>query len=141
MLTLARRFKNSVIVGGVELVNLTTKPIHILTTGGFDPACPEQVVEIRPEGIIPSVQVKEREVNEIGGIPLVKYESKNAVGLPEQHEGVFYIVDTVTAQCMKGRRWDLIVPIKPEKRINDKGEEVIVFTAFATFISTPDEEE
>jgi len=141
MRVLAKHFRNSVILGGVELVNLTAKPIYVLTTGGFDPACPEQIIEIRPEGIIPSVQVKEHEVSRVGEIPVVKYRAGDVTGLPEQHEGVYYIVDAVTAQCMKGRRGDLLVPIKPQKRINDRGEEVVVFTAFATFVSVPDEDE
>jgi len=100
-----KRFSNSVMLGGVEVVNLTPHPVVIYLPDNTQ-------IEIKPEGLVPRVDATDVEVRRIGGVPILEKEFGEVKDLPEPCEGVIFIVSSLVAQACRQRR-DLVVPAHP----------------------------
>jgi|FLOH01.1.fsa_nt_gi hypothetical protein len=81
------------------LVNLTAHTINEVTTGASIP----------PSGRVARVKASTRKVNEFLGYPIFESTFGPVEGLPEEQEGVMYIV---SALCMNAcpERYDLLSP-------------------------------
>jgi hypothetical protein len=84
------------------LVNLTPHAVNLLTET-------EEIV-IPSAGIVRLREEQDREADLFGIYPVVRIRYAEAIGLPEEQEGTFYIVSNLVAQAFPGRG-DLLVPV------------------------------
>jgi hypothetical protein len=81
-----------------KIINLTP---HIINIEGQDP--------IESSGVCRCKEEIE-EVGEINGIKIINKSFGEVEGLPEEQEGIIYIVSLPIAQAVKGKRKDCFIP-------------------------------
>ena len=84
----------------MQLINLTPHSIR-LSNGET----------IEPTGYVSRVNTTQSQVDEIRGVPILESNISKTVNLPEEEEGVAYLVPSVVRQ-MAPRRKDLLSPTK-----------------------------
>jgi hypothetical protein len=94
----------------MQLINLTPHSIR-LSNG--------EVIE--PTGYVSRVNTTQSQVDDIRGVPILESSMSRTVNIPEEEEGVSYIVPSVVRQ-MAPRRRDLL---SPTKLIRDSNGNVI----------------
>lgn len=93
--------KNIYLLNGMEVINLTPHTVNVVWNGG-------DVFEFPSEGEARCSQ-KTTEAGFIGIIPITSTTFGEVEGLPEEKEGVYYIVSRLVMQACPDRR-DLLVP-------------------------------
>lgn len=87
-----------------KIVNLTPKEITILVQG--------RTMRIQPSGRLAKVHIKRNEENLVGyvmgEIPVFRPKAAEVEGIPEEREGVVYLVSSLVAQVAK--RKDVLSP-------------------------------
>ena len=94
-----------------KIINLTPHDVNLMLE--------DDVITFKSEGVA-RVQQKESIDDYFDQIPIYKNEYGKVEGLPEEKEGVYYIVSFVVANALKGKRQDLLVVTKTER--NEKGQ-------------------
>ena len=89
-----------------EIINLTPHDINLLLE--------DDTITFKSKGVA-RVQQKESIDDYFDRIPLYKKEYGEVEGLPEEEEGIYYIVSFVVASILKGKRNDLLIVTKPER--------------------------
>lgn len=103
-----------------KVVNLTPHDINIIGNDG-------QVLQTFPaSGDLARCQVSREQVGEVNGIPVNRTVFGAVTGLPEQQEGVVYIVSALVAQATK--RDDVLIP---DDAVRDEQGRIIGCRAFA----------
>lgn len=85
----------------------------------------QPLVTYPSQGVARAASVKEQ-VDVINGIPVYSTSYGEPEGLPEEKEGVFYLVSALTAQAAKGRKDLLLV----DGAVRDGEGKIVGCTAF-----------
>lgn len=87
----------------MQIINLTPHAIHLVDETG------EIARVFEPSGSVARVVLEERYAGTIEGLPVVTVVQRGIDGLPEQRDGVLYLVSSpVRSYC--GLRNDLLTP-------------------------------
>ncbi len=71
----------------------------------------EEVLRVHTEAKQPARCITERKFSRfVSGIPVYKIIFKEVIDLPAVKENVFYIVSSIVAEAMRGKRTDLLIP-------------------------------
>jgi len=104
----------------MELVNLTPHEIKIVGEDG------KIRLVVPPSGQVARVKTEQQVIGSVNDIPIVKTEFGDVEGLPEPREGVYYIVATLVAQAMKGKREDVVAPdTSPQGVVRDSEGKIV----------------
>ena len=95
----------------MNIINLTPHDINLLLE--------DDVIVFKSEGIA-RVQQKEALDEYFDRVPIYKNKYGEVEGLPEEKDGVYYIVSFVVASALKDKRNDLLIVTKTER--NEKGQ-------------------
>lgn len=95
----------------MNIINLTPHDINLLLE--------DDVIVFKSEGIA-RVQQKEVLDEYFDRVPIYKNKYGEVEGLPEEKDGVYYIVSFVVASALKDKRNDLLIVTKTER--NEKGQ-------------------
>jgi hypothetical protein len=104
----------------MKIVNLNKHVIVVLFAG--------VETKYEPSGMVASVEVKQTIGAEVNGIPCVKNEYGEVVGLPAPENDTLYLVNAIVLERAKsamGRR-DCIAPDTGPTAIRDKGQVIAV---------------
>jgi hypothetical protein len=93
-------------------INLTHHNIVLRNKDG-------ELKTIKPSGVIARVQFNIVEIDSVDGIPVVRVDYEEPVGLPEPKEGVYYIVSATVKNAVGDSRKDVVAAYSVE-RINGK---------------------
>lgn len=105
----------------MKVINLTPHTINIVGADG-------QVVQSFPaSGELARCSVDREHVGEVNGIAVNRTVFGAVTGLPEQQEGVVYVVSALVAQAAKGRD-DVLIP---DDTVRDEQGRIIGCRAFA----------
>ena len=105
----------------MKIVNLTPHDVNIIGEIG-------EVVQTFPaSGELARCSVSREQVDVINGIPVNRTIFGDVEGLPEQQEGIVYIVSALVAQAVKDRD-DLLIP---DDAVRDEQGRVVGCRAFA----------
>lgn len=85
----------------VEVINKTPHPVTLVNG--------DKKVTIQPDSIPARCESESVSVDYGIGIPCFKTEFGEVNGLPEEKEGIIYIVSSITAQALKGKRNDCFI--------------------------------
>ena len=85
----------------MKIINLTPHPIVVECKDGMRKT-------FHPSGQVARVEMKDEQIGEIDGIPVVRGKVKQVTGIPKKQDGVYYIVSLFVLQ--NTNRDDLIVP-------------------------------
>ena len=101
------------------IVNLTPHPVQLLdgSNCSFDPKCRSYRVEgdvvvvktFAPGDVIPRCSQKEQLIGNVDGVDIFRMEFGEVENLPDQQDGVYYIVSAMVAQARPDRH-DLLIP-------------------------------
>lgn len=97
---------------GVAIVNLNKHAIVVQTSEGD--------VVFPPSGLVCTVAVKQVEVGNIGGIPIMANEYGEVENLPNPQEGVVFIVNAMVLGCID--RPDCVAPDTGPTAIRENGQ-------------------
>lgn len=86
----------------IKIKNATQHTVNVFVDG-------KEAIVLVPTGVLPRVQQQEEVVDTINGIKITKQTFSEPYGLPEEEEGVFWVVSRLTAEAAKNRK-DLLVP-------------------------------
>jgi len=104
----------------IRVINLTPHNINVVGEDG-------QVVQTFPaSGDLARCQVSREQVGEINGIPVNRTVFGDVTGLPEQQEGVVYVVSALVAQA--AGRDDVLIP---DDTVRDEEGRIIGCRGFA----------
>ena len=95
----------------MNIINLTPHDINLLLE--------DDVIVFKSKGIA-RVQQKEIIDEYFDRVPIYKNKYGEVEGLPEEKDGVYYIVSFVVASALKDKRNDLLIVTKTER--NEKGQ-------------------
>lgn len=95
----------------MNIINLTPHDVNLLLE--------DDVIVFKSEGIA-RVQQKEVLDEYFDRVPIYKNKYGKIEGLPEEKDGVYYIVSFVVANALKDKRNDLLIVTKTER--NEKGQ-------------------
>lgn len=95
----------------MNIINLTPHDINLLLE--------DDVIVFKSKGIA-RVQQKEALDEYFNRVPIYKNKYGEVEGLPEEKDGVYYIVSFVVASALKDKRNDLLIVTKTER--NEKGQ-------------------
>jgi len=95
----------------MNIINLTPHDINLLLE--------DDVIVFKSKGIA-RVQQKEALDEYFDRVPIYKNKYGEVEGLPEEKDGVYYIVSFVVASALKDKRNDLLIVTKTER--NEKGQ-------------------
>ncbi|RGQ08389.1 hypothetical protein DWZ11_00590 [Megamonas rupellensis] len=95
----------------MNIINLTPHDVNLLLE--------DDVIVFKSEGIA-RVQQKEVLDEYFDRVPIYKNKYGKIEGLPEEKDGVYYIVSFVVASALKDKRNDLLIVTKTER--NEKGQ-------------------
>lgn len=95
----------------MNIINLTPHDINLLLE--------DDVIVFKSKGIA-RVQQKEALDEYFDRVPIYKNKYGEVEGLPEEKDGVYYIVSFVVANALKDKRNDLLIVTKTER--NEKGQ-------------------
>ena len=95
----------------MNIINLTPHDVNLLLE--------DDVIVFKSEGIA-RVQQKEVLDEYFDRVPIYKNKYGEVEGLPEEKDGVYYIVSFVVANALKDKRNDLLIVTKTER--NEKGQ-------------------
>lgn len=95
----------------MNIINLTPHDVNLLLE--------DDVIVFKSEGIA-RVQQKEVLDEYFDRVPIYKNKYGKIEGLPEEKDGVYYIVSFVVASALKDKRNDLLIVTKTER--NKKGQ-------------------
>lgn len=95
----------------MNIINLTPHDINLLLE--------DDVIVFKSKGIA-RVQQKEALDEYFDRVPIYKNKYGEVEGLPEEKDGVYYIVSFVVASALKDKRNDLLIVTKIER--NEKGQ-------------------
>lgn len=105
----------------MKIVNLTPHDINIIGEIG-------EVVQTFPaSGELARCSVSREQVDVINGIPVNRTVFGAVTGLPEQQEGVVYVVSALVAQAVDGRD-DVVIP---DDAVRDEQGRIVGCRAFA----------
>lgn len=108
-------------------VNLTPHSVKVLTPSG-------QMVEIPPSGQVARVSTKSTVVGFVDGVPVVQTEYGDVENLPPPENGTVYIVSTIVAQALDGRRPDVLAPdTGPDSAVRNESGHVVAVRRFQVF--------
>lgn len=111
----------------MKLVNLTPHKISVFLPNG-------EKTEIEPSGTVARVQARSVEIGTVEGIPVVRTEFGAVDGLPEPQPNTIFIVSTLVAQALKGKRHDIVAPdTSPQSAIRDENGRIMGIKRFQTF--------
>jgi len=85
----------------INFINLTPHSIKIKRG--------EEIVEVKPSGVVARVSTREDIIGEIDGIPIIKRRFGEVEGLPKEKEGVILIVSSLVLSAVSGRK-DVMAP-------------------------------
>ena len=86
-----------------KIINLTPHPVVILGDNG------QTIATIPVSGLIARCNVKTETVGDLNGIPVTETVFESTGLLPEQMDGVFYVVSRITLLNYRDRK-DLVTP-------------------------------
>lgn len=95
----------------MNIINLTPHDVNLLLE--------DDVIVFKSKGIA-RVQQKEVLDEYFDRVPIYKNKYGEVEGLPEEKDGVYYIVSFVVASALKDKRNDLLIVTKTER--NEKGQ-------------------
>lgn len=95
----------------MNIINLTPHDVNLLLE--------DDVIVFKSKGIA-RVQQKEALDEYFDRVPIYKNKYGKIEGLPEEKDGVYYIVSFVVASALKDKRNDLLIVTKTER--NEKGQ-------------------
>lgn len=95
----------------MNIINLTPHDVNLLLE--------DDVIVFKSEGIA-RVQQKEVLDEYFDRVPIYKNKYGEVEGLPEEKDGVYYIVSFIVANALKDKRNDLLIVTKTER--NEKGQ-------------------
>lgn len=95
----------------MNIINLTPHDVNLLLE--------DDVIVFKSKGIA-RVQQKEVLDEYFDRVPIYKNKYGEVEGLPEEKDGVYYIVSFVVANALKDKRNDLLIVTKTER--NEKGQ-------------------
>lgn len=99
-----KKFNNSIVVDGVEVVNLTPHAINVFGEDGV-----EKYV-IQPEnGLVPRCAQENKVVSTVGGVPIYQCVFGEVENLPEETQGVILVVSRMVVSAAPNRG-DLVSP-------------------------------
>lgn len=95
----------------MNIINLTPHDVNLLLE--------DDVIVFKSEGI---ARVQQKEIIDecFDRVPIYKNKYGEVEGLPEEKDGVYYIVSFVVASALKDKRNDLLIVTKTER--NEKGQ-------------------
>lgn len=103
----------------MKIINLTPHEIKIVGADG-------KVIQSFPSEGVVRCQVTRQQAGEVNGIPVNRTIFGDVEGLPEQQEGIVYIVSALVAQATK--RDDVLIP---DDAVRDEQGRIIGCKAFA----------
>lgn len=108
--------------GKMKIINLTPHPIAVLTKEGM--------ITFPPSGTVARVSQIEEPAGSLDGVQLVRIRCGQVDGLPDEQEGVMYLVSRlVFERCVW--RHDLLVPdTGPGSAIRDSSGNIVGVTRF-----------
>ncbi len=105
----------------MKIVNLTPHDINIIGEIG-------EVVQTFPaSGELARCSVSREQVDAINSVPVNRTVFGEVTGLPEQQEGVVYVVSALVAQAVDGRD-DVVIP---DDAVRDEQGRIVGCRAFA----------
>lgn len=95
----------------MNIINLTPHDVNLLLE--------DDVIVFKSKGI---ARVQQKEIIDecFDRVPIYKNKYGEVEGLPEEKDGVYYIVSFVVANALKDKRNDLLIVTKTER--NEKGQ-------------------
>jgi glyoxylate utilization-related uncharacterized protein len=91
----------------MNIVNLTPHKITVITE---DEDRNPYVYEFLPSGTVARVSSTQTVVKQIENIPIVKTQFGEVEGLPDPQPDTIYIVSSLVAQALSGKRDDVVSP-------------------------------
>lgn len=91
----------------MNVINLTPHKVVVITE---DENRNPSFYEFPPSGTVARVSSTQTEVARIGNISIVKTEFGEVENLPESQENTIYIVSSLVAQALAGKRDDVVAP-------------------------------
>lgn len=91
----------------MNIINLTPHKITVITEDENRNPC---VHEFPPSGMIARVSSTQTIAARIGNIDVVKTQFGEVENLPEPQEDTIYIVSSLVAQALAGKRDDVVAP-------------------------------
>lgn len=91
----------------MNIINLTPHKVVVIAE---DENRNPYVYEFPPSGTVARVSSTQTEVELIGNIPIVKTEFGEVEGLPDPQPDTIYIVSSLVAQALSGKRNDVVSP-------------------------------
>lgn len=90
-----------------KIINLTPHPINILKDG-------KAILTIPASGTLARCVQEDTLQGDLNGIPFyaTSYGNVSNSNIPEEKEGIFYVVSLIVAQAVKNRN-DLLITVKP----------------------------
>ncbi len=104
----------------MEIINLTPHEIKVLDAGN-------NLIHSFPSAGLARCQVTRQQVGNVNSIPVNRTVFGAVEGLPEQQEGVIYVVSAIVAQACKNRS-DLVIP---DDAVRDEQGRIVGCRAFA----------
>lgn len=87
----------------MEIINLTPHAVHIMDLNSTE------IITIAPSGTVARAKTERKLIGEINGISVFSTSFGELEGLPEQREGIVYIVSALAAQAVNNRS-DIFIP-------------------------------
>ncbi len=113
----------------MEIINATPHEINVIMEGSlFTTGNLEKEISFPPSGIVVRLTTTKEVVGSAEGIPVHKVRYGEVEGLPEPQAEVVYIVSSLVANALKGKRYDLIMV---DDTVRDEKGKIIGCKAFA----------
>lgn len=114
----------------MNIINLTPHKITVITE---DESRNPIIQEYYPFGIVARVSSTQSELMRVNGIPVVKTVFGDVENLPNRAEDTIYIVSTIVAQAVAGKRDDVVAPDTGQTALRDESGKIIGVTRFQMF--------
>ncbi len=114
----------------MNVINLTPHKITVIVE---DENCNPHVFDFPPSGNVARVSSSQVEVARVDDIPVVKTEFGDVENLPESKDDTIYIVSSLVAQAVAGRRDDVVSPDTGPTAIRDEEGKITAVRRFQKF--------
>lgn len=111
----------------MNIINLTPHKITVITE---DENLNPHVHEFPPSGTVARVASNQTEVMRVNTIPVVKTEFGEVENLPEPQEDTIYIVSSLVAQALAGKRSDIVAPDTGPTAYRDEEGRIVAVRRF-----------
>ncbi|RMG02005.1 MAG: hypothetical protein D6735_10970 [Acidobacteria bacterium] len=114
----------------MNIINLTPHKITVIIE---DERGNPIVQEYYPSGIVARVNSTQAELMRVNGIPVVKTVFGDVENLPDRADDTIYIVSSIVAQAVAGKRDDVVAPDTGPTALRDEAGKIVGVTRFQMF--------